>query len=54
MNEEESNATYLLHVDDIVNTIIGLGEEVKETIIVKKCLGNFPQDLIPRYLPLNK
>jgi hypothetical protein len=38
MNEEESIAAYFLLVDEVVNTIIGLGEEVKETIIVKKVL----------------
>jgi hypothetical protein len=38
MKEEESIVDYFLRVDKIVNTIIGLGEEVKETVIVKKTL----------------
>jgi hypothetical protein len=33
MREEESIADYFPQVDNIVNTIRGLGEEVKETII---------------------
>jgi hypothetical protein len=42
MREEESIAYYFLRIDNIVNTIIGLGEEVKETIIVKKVHGSPP------------
>jgi hypothetical protein len=48
MNEEESIATYFLHVDDIVNTIRGLGEEVKETIIVQKVLRSLPSRFNPK------
>jgi hypothetical protein len=33
MNEEENIATYLLHVDEIVNSIKGLGEDVEEAIV---------------------
>jgi hypothetical protein len=29
MNEQESTATYFIRVDDIVNTIIGLGENIE-------------------------
>jgi hypothetical protein len=29
MNEEEIIATYFLHVDEVVNSIKGLGEEIK-------------------------
>ena len=32
MNEEEDIATYILRVDQLVNTIRGLGEEVEEAI----------------------
>jgi hypothetical protein len=38
MNEEESIQDYFLHVDENGNTIKGLGEEIKENIIVKKVL----------------
>jgi len=34
MKKEESIADYFLQVDNIANTIRGLGEEVKETIIL--------------------
>jgi hypothetical protein len=35
-------------VDEIVNTIKGLGEEVKETIIVKKVLRSLPSRFDPK------
>jgi hypothetical protein len=47
MNEEESISTYFICVDEIVNTILGLGEEVKETIIVQKVL----RSLLSRFDP---
>jgi len=34
MKEEENIASYFLHVEEFVNTIRGLGEEVKEPMIV--------------------
>jgi hypothetical protein len=34
MKEYENIATYLLRVDEMVNAIIGLGEEIKEYVIV--------------------
>ena len=42
MQEKENVATYLLYVDEIVNTIIGLGEKVEELMIVKKVLRSLP------------
>ena len=36
MKEYENIATYFLRVDEIVNAIIGLGEEIKESVIVQK------------------
>jgi hypothetical protein len=42
MNEEESISTYFVHVDEIVNTIRGLGEYIKEIIIVQKVLRSLP------------
>ena len=36
--ESENIATYLLRVDEVVNSIIGLGEEFKEFMIVQKVL----------------
>ena len=38
MKESENIAAYLLRVDEVVNSITGLGEEVNESIIVQKVL----------------
>jgi hypothetical protein len=43
MKEDENIATYFLRVDKTLNAIIGLEEEVDESIIVQKVL---------RYLPI--
>jgi uncharacterized lipoprotein YehR (DUF1307 family) len=42
MKDEENVASYLLHVDEIVNTIRGLGETVEESMIVQKVLRSLP------------
>jgi hypothetical protein len=42
MQEKENVATYLLYVDEIVNTIIGLGLKVEELAIVQKVLRSLP------------
>jgi hypothetical protein len=34
MKENEDIAAYFLQVDEIVNAIIGLGEEIEESVIV--------------------
>lgn len=36
MEEEENIAAYLLQVDEVVNTIRGLGEKIEESVVVKK------------------
>jgi hypothetical protein len=38
MNEKEDIATYFLRVDEVVNAIIGLGEELDESLVVQKVL----------------
>jgi hypothetical protein len=38
MKETENIASYLLRVDEVVNSITGLGQEVNESIIVQKVL----------------
>ena len=38
MKEDEYIAAYFLQVDEIVNAIIGLGEEIEESVIVQKVL----------------
>jgi hypothetical protein len=42
MKEDENIATYFLRVDETVNAIIGLGEEIKESVIVQKVLRSLP------------
>ena len=38
MKEDENIATYFLWVDETMNAIIGLGEEIEESVIVQKVL----------------
>jgi hypothetical protein len=38
MKEDEDITTYFLRVDETVNEIIGLGEEIEESVIVQKVL----------------
>ena len=42
MKDEENVASYILHVDEIVNIIIELGEKVEEPMIVQKVLRSLP------------
>jgi hypothetical protein len=42
MEDKENVAAYLLHVDEIVDTIRGLGEMVEESMIVQKVLRSLP------------
>ena len=42
MKEDEDIATYFLRGDEIVNTIRGLGEKVKNLVIVHKILRSLP------------
>jgi hypothetical protein len=42
MNEDENIATYFLRIDEVVNDIKGLGDEIKELVIVKKALRSLP------------
>jgi hypothetical protein len=36
MKEDEDITAYFLRVDEIMNAIIGLGEEIEESVIVQK------------------
>jgi hypothetical protein len=36
MKDEEIDAAYFIQVDEIVNTIKGIGEDVEESVIVQK------------------
>jgi hypothetical protein len=42
MKEDEDIATYFLQVDEIVNSMKGLGEKIKEQAIVQKVLRSLP------------
>jgi hypothetical protein len=38
MDEKEDIATYFLRVDEVFNAIIGLGEDINESLVVQKVL----------------
>ena len=42
MKEEEDIETYFLRVDEIVNSIKGLGETNEENSIIQKVMRNIP------------
>jgi hypothetical protein len=54
MKEDEDIATYFLRVDEIVNAIKGLGEEMKEPIIVQKVLRSLPMRFDPKISSLEE
>jgi len=48
MKEYENIAAYFLQVDETVNVIIGLGEEIKESVIVQKVLRSLSMIFDPK------
>ena len=54
MKEDENIASYFLWVDEIVNEIIWLGEEIKESIIVQKVLRSLPMRFDPKISALEE
>jgi hypothetical protein len=54
MKEDENIAAYFLRVDETVNAIIGLGEEVDESIIVQKVLRSLPMRFDPKISTLEE
>jgi hypothetical protein len=54
MKEDENIAAYFLRVDETVNAIIGLGEEIKESVIVQKLLRSLPMRFDPKILALEE
>jgi ribosome-binding factor A len=54
MKEDENFATYFLRVDETVNAIIGLGEQIKESIIVQKVLRSLPMRFDPKISALEE
>ena len=54
MKDEEDIATYILCVDELVNTIRGLGEEVDELVVVQKILRMLPKRFNPKISALEE
>jgi hypothetical protein len=54
MKEDEDIATYFLRVDETVNAIIGLGEEIEESVIVQKILRSLPMRFNPKISTLEE
>jgi hypothetical protein len=54
MKEDENIVAYFLRVDETVNAIIGLGEEIKESVIVQKVLRYLPMRFDPKILALEE
>jgi hypothetical protein len=48
MKEDEDIASYFLQVDEIVNTIRGLGENIENSVIVQKILRSLPMRFDPK------
>lgn len=42
MNEDEAMESYMLRVNEIINAIRKLGEEIDDSIIIKKVLRSLP------------
>ena len=54
MKEDENIVAYFLWVDETVNAIIGLGEEIKESVIVQKVLRSLPMRFNPKISALEE
>ena len=54
MKEEENIGEYLLRVDEVVNTIRGLGRKLKEEEVVSKVLRTLPMRYNPKVSTLEE
>jgi hypothetical protein len=54
MKEDENIVAYILRVDETVNEILGLGEEIKEYLIVQKVLRSLPMRFDPKISTLEE
>jgi hypothetical protein len=54
MKEDEDIVAYFLRVDETVNAIIGLGEEIEESIIIQKVLRSLPMRFNPKISALEE
>jgi hypothetical protein len=54
MKEDENIASYFLRFDEIVNAIIGLGEQIKESVIFQKVLRSILTRFDPKISSLEE
>jgi hypothetical protein len=54
MKEDEDISSYFLRVDETVNAIVGLGEEIEESVIVQKILRSLPMRFNPKISTLEE
>jgi hypothetical protein len=54
MKEDEDITTYFLRVDETVNAIIGLGEEIEESVIIQNVLRSLPMRFNPKISALEE
>jgi hypothetical protein len=54
MKEDEDITAYFLRVDETMNAIIGLGEEIEESVIVQKVLRSLPMRFKPKISTLEE
>jgi hypothetical protein len=54
MKEDGDITAYFLRVDETVNGIIGLGEEIEESVIVEKVLRSLPMRFNPKISALEE
>jgi hypothetical protein len=54
MKEYENITNYFLRVDEAINAIIGLGEQIKESVIVQKLLRSLPMIFDPKISALEE
>jgi hypothetical protein len=54
MKEDENIATYFLRVNETVNAILGLREEIKESVIFQKVLRSLPMRFDPKISTLEE
>jgi hypothetical protein len=54
MMEDENIAAFFLRVDETVNAILGLGEEIEESVTVQKVLISLLMRFNPKISPLEE
>jgi hypothetical protein len=54
MKEDENIPAYFLQIDKTVNKIIGLGEEIKESVIVQNIRRSLPMIFDPKISTLEE